>query len=171
MNESIIVGLVVGAGVAAVGALVGHFLRLREMDRQWREGERKAKSERRRQLLERELAVITEFADLNAQLWDSITWWSPTGKLLDPAARAELGEDAFLMLCRANIAALSIGDKSLKDTVKSLVDLMERCNRLLDPGTGKPHVGEEDEYKNARMEMRLKAGETRRRARELLEEV
>jgi len=34
VNESIIVGLVIGGGVAVIGALIGHFLRLREMNQQ-----------------------------------------------------------------------------------------------------------------------------------------
>ncbi|MFQ6000382.1 MAG: hypothetical protein ACE5LG_01795 [Anaerolineae bacterium] len=61
MNESIIIGLVVGGGVAVIGALIGHFLRLREMDRQWKrekqrmealwaEEERRRKSDRRREV-------------------------------------------------------------------------------------------------------------------------
>lgn len=61
VNESIIIGLVVGGGVAVIGALIGHFLRLREMDRQWKrekqrmealwaEEERRRKSDRRREV-------------------------------------------------------------------------------------------------------------------------
>jgi len=40
VNESVTVGLVVGVGVAAIGAYVGHHLRLREMKEQWAEEER-----------------------------------------------------------------------------------------------------------------------------------
>jgi hypothetical protein len=170
MNESIVVGLVVGVGVAAVGAIVGHYLRLREMREQWDEDERKRKSERRQKLLEDELAVIREFADVNTDLWNSIIWWSQTDRLLDAHAKAELGNQAFLMHARANIAALSIGDRRLKNRVKKIIELMEQCNKLLDPKTSKPHVGKEGEYKKALWEMRKMAADIRRRSRGLLEE-
>lgn len=171
MNESIVVGLVVGVGVAAVGAFVGHWLRLREMREQWAEDERRRESERSRQLLERELAVITQFADANVDLWNSVVWWSQTNKLLTAEARAELGKEAFLMHARANIAALSVGDKDLKAGVRKLIELMERCNTLLDPDTARPHAGKDEEYRKALREMRTTAADIRRRGRELLEEV
>ena len=171
VSESIIVGLVVGIGVAAVGAAVGHSLRLREMKEQWSEDERRRKSERRRELLERELAVITDFADVYTDFWTSIDWWAPTGKLLSAEAKAELGNEAFLMHARANIAALSLGDESLKTGVKKLIELMILCNTLLDPATSQPYEGEEDEYRKALVKMRTTAADMRRRGRELLEEV
>jgi hypothetical protein len=171
MNESIIVGLVVGVGVAAAGAIVGHFLRLREMKEQWSEDEQRRKSERRRELLENELAVITDFADAYTDFWTSIDWWSPTGKLLTLEAKAELGKEAFLMHARANIAALSIRDRSLKTGVKKLVELWRLCNTLLDPGTSQPHEGKEGEYRKALVKMRTTAADIRRRGRKLLEEV
>jgi hypothetical protein len=170
MTESIIVGLVVGVGVAVVGAYIGHHLRQKEMKAQWEENERGRKSERKRELLERELAVITEFGDVNSDLWSSIIWWAPTGKLLSVEARAEMGNEAFMMHARANIAALSIGDKSLNAGVKKLVELMQACNALLDPGTSKPYAGEDEKYQEAVLEMRRTTANIRRRGRELLEE-
>lgn len=169
MYESVIVGLVVGVGVAAAGAVVGHHLRLKEMKEQWSKDERKRKSERRRELLEKELAVITGFVDANSDLWTSIDWWSPTGKLLTAEAKAELGKEAFLMHARANIAALSLGDRSLKADLKKLVGLMNLCNRLLDPGTSQPHEGKEGEYRQALVEMRTTGADIRRRCRKLLQ--
>ena len=171
MNESIIVGLVVGVGVAAVGAVVGYCLRLREMKEQWGEDERRRKSERKRGLLERELAVITEFADVNMDLWHGIIWWSETDKLLSADARAELGNKAFLMHAKANVAALSLGDEDLKTGVKKLIELMMHCNTLLDPGTSKPYTGKDEEFRQALWKMRLTAADIRRRGRELLGEV
>jgi len=171
MYESVIVGLVVGVGVAVAGAFVGHQLRLKEMKDQWREDERRRKSERRRELLENELAVITDFADANSDLWTSINWWSPTGKLLTAEAKAELGKEAFLIHARANIAALALGDRSLKTGVKKLIELMNICNRLLDPATSQPYEGKEGEYHKALVGMRTTAADIRRRRRKLLEEV
>ena len=180
MNESIIVGLAVGIGVAAVGAIVGHYLRLKEMKAQsdederrmkdqWREDERRRESERRRELLENELAVITDFADANSDLWTSINWWSPTGKLLTVEAKAELGKEAFLMHAKANIAALSLADEDLKAGVRKLIELMQLCNTLLDPGTSQPYEGKEGEYHKALVGMRTTAADIRRRRRKLLE--
>ena len=171
MNESIVVGLAVGTGVAAVGAIVGYYLRLKEMKAQWDEDERRRESERRRGFLERELAVITEFADVNMDLWNSIIWWAPTGRLLGAEARAELGNKAFLMHARANTVALSLGDEKLNAGVKKLIGLMQRCNGLLDPDTGKPREDKESQYSQALAEMRTTAADIRRRGRELLEEV
>ena len=171
MNESIIVGLVVGSGVAAVGAIVGHYLRLKEMKAQSDEDERRRESERKRGLLERELEVITEFADVNSDLWNGILWWAPTGKLLGVEARAELGREAFVMHARANAVALSLGDERMNEGVKKLIELMKRCNGLLDPETAEPREGKQHEYLEALSDMRITTAEIRRRGRELLEEV
>jgi hypothetical protein len=171
MNESIIVGLVVGVGVAAVGAVVGHCIRLREMREQWDEDERRRKSERSRELLERELAIITEFTDVNMDLWLGIIWWSDTDKLLTADARAELGNKAFLMHAKANVAALSLADETMEAGVEKLIELTRLCSTLLDSDTAKPHAGKDEEYRQALLEMRLTAADIRRRARELLEEV
>ncbi len=171
MNEAIAVGLAVGVGVAVIGAFVGHLLRLKEMREQWAEDERRRRRERRRQLLERELAVVTEFADVNVDLWNSVIWWSQTNKLISAEARAELGNEAFLMHAKANIRALSVGDEDLKTGVRKLIELMERCNTLLDRDTAKPHTGKDKEYRQALLEMRTTAADIRRRGRELLEEV
>jgi hypothetical protein len=75
------------------------------------------------------------------------------------------------MHARANIAALSLGDRSLKNRVKKLIGLMEQCNELLDPETSNHRVGKEGEYRKALWEMRTAAAAVRRRRRELLEEI
>jgi len=168
MNESIIVGLVVGVGVAAAGAIVGHFLRLREMREQWSEDERRRQSERRQDLLERDLTPITDFADADIDLWTNTLWWAPTGKLLSAKARAELGNEAFLMQAKADVAALSLGDESLNTGVKRLTDLRNQCASLLDPKTSQPYQGKEGEYHQALVEMRKTAAGIYRRRRELL---
>jgi hypothetical protein len=128
------------------------------------------RSERRRELLEKDLAVITGCVDANSDLWTSIDSWSPTGKLLTVEAKAELGKEAFPMHARATIAALSLGDRSLKADLKKLVGLMNLCNGLLDPGTSQPHEGKEGEYREALVEMRATGAAIRRRRRKLLKE-
>jgi hypothetical protein len=166
MNESIIVGI----GVAAVGTLVGHHLRLEEMNEQWDKDERRRKSKRRRELAERELAVITEFADANMDLWNSILFCSPTGKFPSPEARTESGHQALLMHARANVAALSLGDEELEAGVKKLIQLWDRCNKLIDLATGDPRQGKRKELDEALAGIRTTTARIRRRGRELLEE-
>lgn len=74
MDVSIIVGLVIGGGVAVIGALIGHFVRLREMDRQWdrekqrmealwAEEERRRKSDRRLQARKKDLDIVRDVID------------------------------------------------------------------------------------------------------------
>lgn len=170
MNESILVGLVVGAGVAAVGAFVGHLLRLKEMKEQWAEDEKRRKSDHRRHLLERELATVTELIDLVLEGWSGLAWWAHHENLYTPATRAELGRDAYLMVPKANMAALSLDDQELSDAVGGFVRSWMQCNELVNGSTGKPPEGREEEFEELQLEMRGVGADVRRRIRQLLEE-
>ena len=170
MNESILVGLVVGVAVAAVGAFVGHLVRLKEMKEQWAEDEKRRKSHHRRQLLERELATVTELIDLVLETWSGLAWWAHYEHLYTPDARAELGKDAYLMVPKANMAALSLDDQELSDAVARFVRCWMQCNELVNGPTGKPPEGREEEYDQLQFEMRGVGADVRRRMRQLLEE-
>ena len=170
MNESIIVGLVVGAGVAAVGAIVGHYLRQREMKAHWAEEERRRKSERRRELLARELATLTEFVDLVLESWSSLEWWAHFEKAFKPDARAEMGKKAYLMAPTANAAAMSLDDDVLSASLEALVDAWMECNDLTDGATELPPDGKVEEYRELQLTMRAASKNVRRRARTMLEQ-
>lgn len=58
--ESIIIGAVVGVVVAAAGALIGYKLRRKEMRELWAEEERRRKSDRRREIYERDLKIVSD---------------------------------------------------------------------------------------------------------------
>ena len=170
MNESIIVGLMVGIGVAAVGAIVGHHLRLKEMKAHRTEEERRRKSERRRELLAKELATVTEFVDLVLESWSSLEWWMHFEKAFKRDARAELGKKAYLMAPSANATAMALGDDVLSVSLEALVDAWMECNGLTAGATELPPDGKEEEYRQLQLTMRRASKHVRRRSRELLEE-
>jgi hypothetical protein len=169
MNESIIVGLAVGIGVAAIGAYVGHCLHLREMRAQWAEEERRKKSERRRELLQRELTCVSEFVNLVPEAWSELAWWAHVEKRFKPGSRAELGKEAYLMVPKANMAASSVDNEWLSESLGRLVDAWVQCNQLVDGATGEPPEGKEGEYEQLQFAMRQAGADVRRRIRQLLE--
>ena len=170
MNESITVGLVVGVAVAAIGAYVGHYLRLREIREQSKEEERRRSSERRRELLAKELATLTEFVDLVLESWSSLEWWAHFEMASKPDARVELGKKAYLMAPSANAAAMSLGDDILSASLEALVDAWTECNDLVDGATGLPPDGKEEEYRELQLTMRGASKKVRRRVRTMLEQ-
>ncbi|MCJ7668416.1 MAG: hypothetical protein MUP04_09110, partial [Anaerolineae bacterium] len=117
MNESIIVGLVIGGGVAVIGALIGHFLRLREIDQQWdrekqrmealwAEEERRRKSDRRRELYERELRIVSDSVDAIMELMAAtkrLTWREERERV---KWRFDLAE-AFGLILKSHLVAIS----------------------------------------------------------------
>jgi hypothetical protein len=171
MNESIIVGLVVGVGVAAVGAIVGHCLRIKEMKEQWAEDERRRRSDHKRHTLEEQLAIVAEFIDFVLEAWSSLEWWSHVQKDVTPEARAEIGKDAFLLVPKANVVALSLGDQELYEGLTRFVDIWEQCNDLVNGRTAQPKEGRQEEYTQLQLEMRKAGAQVRRRIRQLLEAV
>jgi hypothetical protein len=170
MSESIVVGLVVGVGVAAVGAYVGHCLRLREMRARWDEEERRKKSDRRRELLARELGTVIEFVDLVLESWSGLEWWVHLDKAVSPHARSEFGKKAYLIAPSANAAAMSLGDDVLDASLEALVDAWQECNDLIDGATRLPPDGKEEKYRELQLAMRQGSKNVRRRARTMLEE-
>jgi len=180
MNESIIVGVVVGASVAVIGALVGHFLRLREMDQHWdkeqrrmealwAEEERRRKSDRRRELYERDLRIVADTVNALVGVVDRIEWSAGTN--LSPDERLALGIEAHLMAGRANLITLSLDDQRLDENLHRLIRVFNRWTDLVDLDTGEPYEGTEEEFQELQEEIRRTGAEVLRRKREILEEV
>jgi len=171
MNESIIVGLVIGGGVA-----IGHFLRLREMDQQWdrekqrmealwAEEERRRKSDRRRELYERELKIVTDSLYTIMEGIIGSVGEEEFGSLL------ELISEAHTMMWKAGLVLRSLGDEELMEGCQQLYRSFLAWRDLLDFETGEPKQGREEEFDGLAGEARQKAAEVQRRIRQILEEV
>jgi len=171
MNESIIVGLVIGAGVSIIGTLVGYLVRRREMNDLWAEEERTRKSDHRRELYERELRIVSDAVDALVQSVDTMEWYAYAAPDLSREARVELGREAYLVVGRANVRAVSLKDQELEELVRTLVDVYGDWDDLLDLDTGAAKVGKEEEFEQLRAEVRITGSKVIRRIREMLEAV
>lgn len=180
MNESIVVGLVVGGGVAVVGALIGHFLRLREMNQQWdrekqriealwTEEERRRKSDRKRELYERELKILSDSVDGLVDVIARVELSIWTKGACQPFLES-MGE-AYLMMWRGSLVPISLGDEELIDAHKKLIELYQGYLFLIDWRSEDPFDGKEKEFGKAKAEVLVAASEMRRRIRGILEEV
>ena len=171
MSESIIVGLVIGVGVAVITGLITHCFRLREMRAHWAEEERRRKSDRRRELYERDLKIVSDVVNALVETVDRTEWSARAGTNLDPGARLELGREAYLMAGRANVIALSLEDQELDERLHRLIQVFNRWIDLLDLDTGEAEKGREKDFEELREEVRRIGAEVMCRTREILEEV
>lgn len=171
MNESVVLGLVVGCGVAVIGALVGHWLRLREMQAHWDEDERKRRSDRKRELYERELRTVADMADALVEGMETIYWSAYVDPTQDPAARVRPMKEAFVIQGKAAMASLSLQDEELTDGCNKLIDAYNNWRGLYDRASGMPQEGKEEEYQKSRGHVRLIGSQVQRRIREVLEQV
>jgi len=171
VSESIIVGVVVGVVVAGIGAVISHYLRKREMEALWAEEERRRKSDRKRDLYERELKIVSDVVNALVETVDRTEWSARAGTNLDPGARLELGREAHLMAGRANMIALSLDDQELDERLRRLIDIFNHWTDLVDLDTGEAQEGREEEFEELQEEVRRMGAEVWRRTREILEEV
>ena len=178
VNESIIVGLVVGAGVAVIGALIGHFLRLREMDQQWdrekqrmealwAEEERRRKSDRRRELYEGELRIVSDAVAGLARTTLSVT--CPWGETV--VSRVESLKEVALMIARARLMTLSLDDLELMQRYAKLLEIFQDWSGLFDLETGEAKEGKEEDLGELTDEAEVAASKVLQRIREILEKV
>lgn len=171
MNESIIVGLVVGSGVAVIGAYVGHLLRLREMNQQWdrekqrmealwAEEERRRKSDRRRELYERDLKIV---ADAMHRVIEAMT---SALRLAEPKLKLELVVEAHGMMLECKTVVDSFGDPELTKGWHELMNNFETWWKEIDLDTAT-----DVELAERAVQTQKAASGTVRRIREILEEV
>lgn len=179
MNQAIIVGLVVGGGVAVIGAYVGHLLRLREIriqadeDRKrmkaiWAEEERRRKSDRRRDLYQRELGVVSGAVDAASKLMATLGSLTP---LYDATERVEPVKQVALMIPKARVAILSLEDEKLRLRYEAFVKSWAEWSLLWDWHSGKLQEEKRDRVQHLTYEVDVRASEVRHRIREILEEV
>jgi len=169
VNESIIVGLVIGVGVAVVGTLVSHFVRKREMDRLWAEEERRRKSDRRRELYERELGALR---DSVGALMDAVagielsTWsrgaWRP---LFNSMA------EAYQTMKKARVLPVPLEKQGFAKSYWNLIDLCQEWFDLADWSKADAFEGKLEEALKLRREIESAASKVCCRISEILEEV
>lgn len=162
MNESIIVGLVVGSGVAVIGAYIGYLFRLREMKALWTEEEQRRKSDRRRELYEKDLTIVRDslFAVMVALM----------GGLQERKVSTGLIAEAQLMIWKGLLVADSVDDSELRDRLDQLWEHFAVWADLLDD-TGRSKKGKEKECLELAVKTEQEASEILRRIREMLEKV
>lgn len=173
MTESIVIGLVVGGGVAVVGALVGHFLRRREMQAQWDKEERRLKSERRRDLYERELRTVSDTVDAIVRAMAEVGNWDMKamfGKRGRNSYDNLIGE-VDVMWSRGRVVTDSLGDEELIERYDELVDCFGGWSGLLSRVIRDAREGKEEDLDDWRGPTERAASEVWRRIREMLEEV
>lgn len=171
MSESIIVGVVIGVVVAGAGAIISHYLRKREMEAHWAEEERRRKSDRRRELYERDLKIVNDVVNALVEVIDRIEWSAQVEANLDPDARLELGREVHVMAGRANVIALSLDDQELDERLRRLIEVFNHWTDLLDLDSGEAEEGIGGEFEELQEEVRRMGAEVWRRTREILEEV
>lgn len=171
MNESIIVGLVVGVVVALASGYVSHYLRKREMEALWAEEERRRKSDRRRELYEKALGVVGQAMDAWIQLMASMHYMEVGNTKQVEAWLVESFRKTSVAATQGVVMAASLEDEQLArryDEFKlRLVDWLG----LLDSATGKVKEGEEEKFGELQAETLALASLIRSRIREMLEEV
>lgn len=167
INESIVVGLVIGVGVSVVGTLVSHFVRKREMDRLWAEEERRRKSDRRRDLYERELKIVSDSVDAIIEAEGSLV----LAPMYEREARKSLLKEAFQMMMRAYLLTVSLEHEELKQAYKYLMESFTDWFGLLDLDSGEAKEGKEEEVRELLNQMHLLAATVPIFVREILEEV
>jgi hypothetical protein len=165
MDESIIAGVVIGVMVAVASGYVSHVLRKREMEAFWAEEERRRKSDRRRELCERDLNIVRDSVDAVEEAMGGLVWGDQEELL------ADLLREAFLRQVKAFLVTISLGDEKLRKSCEELGDGFGRCIILIDTGTATPKEGKEDEYREAAEQTHRAAAEVLRRISEILEEV
>lgn len=159
----------VGVLGAVVGAIVNNHFSRQQMKEIWAEEERRRKSDRRRELYEKDLTTVADTVNALVEVVDRIEWSAGTD--LSPDARIELGREAHLLAGRANVMALSLDDQQLDERLHRLIQVYRRWTDLIDLDTGEAYEGTEEEFQEVQEEVRRRASEVLRRRREILEEV
>jgi len=160
VSESIIVGLVIGGGVAVIGTLVSYYVR------RWEQ-----KSERRRELYERDLRIVRDLAD--TVTWARAEMTKPASLLVKGGrdSRASLVGEVVLMAARAHVVTISLRNQNLRERCDELFGSFVDWLDTLDWDTGKPVGGKKQEFDKLLKQMEQAAAEVLRRIRQILEEV
>lgn len=174
MSESIIVGVVVGVVVAGIGAVISHYLRKQEMEALWAEEERRRKSDRRRELYERELGTVSDTVDAIVGAMAEVGRWDMEAmveKIRGWNSYDNLIGEVSVMWSRGRVVTDSLGDEELIERYDELVDCFIGWSGLLSRVIRGAGEGKEEELDDWREPTERAASEVWRRIREILEEV
>lgn len=182
MNESIIIGLVVGGGVAVIGALLGHFLRRLEMKDQWdreqkrmealwAEEDRRRKSDRRREIRGGLLGMVNDAVDAVIDVRTKLGSLGPLYGIEAKESRMKLAAEIILMLERGRSVVHSLEDEQLSEEFFKLYQSYVEWQGSLDFATGEAQEGKNKEFEKWEKKIPKVASLVRRRIREILEEV
>ena len=145
--------LIVGF-VGIVGTLVNHYLRQRER-----------KSERRRELYERDLSIVLECADAVTEAWaGTLRSWVAKPRIV-------LLEEAAMLLSQARLMTDSIDGLGLEKDFDRLLACFSEYLTCVDEATGRLREGKDKEALKWIREMRDVISEILRRRRQFLEGV
>jgi len=156
--ESVIL-VVVGWALSEMGS----FIRGRR-----RQEERK--SERRRELYEKELGPVSAFVDAVVEGMAQMDL-SRFGESRDWRHRFGLMTKPYELRASATIAAGSVGDEKLAERIEEFGEVVGAWIGAFDLRSGKAKEGKEKELEELRAQMELVASQVKRRMRELLMEV
>lgn len=171
MTESIIVGVVVGVVVAGMGAVISHYLRRWEMTDLWAEEERRRKSDRRRELYERDLGIVSDFVHALIRAMAEVQRPVLMAERAKRVFRLELLENLNQMIAKASVVTISADDQELGEGFNQLIDVASRWVAVLDLDTGEAIEGKEKEFEELAGEAKLAASEVLRRKREILMQI
>lgn len=170
VSDSIIVGVVVGMVVALASGYVSHYLRKGEMEALWAEERRRRKSDRRRELYDRELKTVSDAVQAAMEAIaarEGLAW-------LDEKERvkwlADLGGVGH-MLDRALMTAFALRDDDLIERCDQLIVKFQDWSNLVHTPTGKVLEGKELEFEDLELAAKSVAADVARRIGEILEEV
>jgi len=155
----------VGVVGAVVGAIANNHFSRQQMKEVWAEEERRRKSDRRRELLERDLKTVSDslhgVMDLVAGGWRKEM----------PQFRFRLIQEGYIMLWKARLVISSLNDPELAERERQLETSFRAWRDLLDLDSGKVKEGKGEESSKHRLETQQAASRTLRRIREILQEV
>ena len=163
MNESIIPGIVIGVIVAVAVGCVSHVLRKREMQDLWAEEERRRKSDRRREIYERQLGIVSDAMDAVMEAMIGSVWETELG------SRVQVVREAHRMMWKAGLVTGSLKDQKLIERFEQLRSYFTAWRGLFDYETRQVKEGKEEEFGQLSYQVREAASEVLSRIREILE--
>jgi len=154
----------VGVGGTLLGAILNNHFGRQQMKEAWAEEERRRKSDRRREIYERELRIVRDSVKAMRKAMGGLVWGDRKELL------AGLIRKAFLMQATAYLVTASLEDEELRDSYDELTDGYYRWLQLVKTDSGKAKKGKEDQYDEATEQTNRAAVKVWRRTEELLEE-
>lgn len=168
-----LIGVVVGGLFGVIGTVIGtvisHRLRERQVKDIWAEEERRRRSDRKREIYQRELKVVNDSVDAVIKAMVEVRSVLPW-RQVDAKSRGEAFLAAGKVVDKAEVVAASLGESVLAEQHEKLMDVFTDWMNVLDWETGLALKGKEEELKELRTEVRDSAALLLGRIREILEE-